>query len=174
MQDAAKNGTVVVDESSMLGLRDAYRLFSVAKEKNIKLVLLGDSRQHSSVAAGAVMRVLQQYGGITPYRITEIKRQKNKHHREAVELMFAGKTLEGFDILDKKLGWVQEIDDGERTLRGHGRGVCRRAQGRHEMERNPAALPDARRGEAGRRTLSGNCCGPRACSARKITSSRAG
>ena len=70
MQEAARGGTVVVDESSMLGLRDANQLFQVAKEKNIKLVLLGDSRQHSSVAAGAVMRVLQQYGGIAPHRIT--------------------------------------------------------------------------------------------------------
>ena len=48
MQTAAAGGTVVVDESSMLGLRDAYRLFSLAKEKNLELVLLGDSRQHSS------------------------------------------------------------------------------------------------------------------------------
>ena len=59
------------------------------------------------------MRLLQEYGGITPYRITEIKRQKNRHHRQAVELMFEGKTLEGFDILDKKLGWVQEIKDAD-------------------------------------------------------------
>ena len=66
MQVAARGGTVVVDESSMLGLRDAYRLFSIAKEKDIKLVFLGDSRQHSSVAAGAFMRLLQEYGGITP------------------------------------------------------------------------------------------------------------
>ena len=113
MQTAAAGGTVVVDESSMLGLRDAYRLFSLAKEKNLKLVLLGDSRQHSSVAAGAVMRVLQQYGGITPYRITQVKRQKNNDHREAVEKLFAGRTLEGFDLLDKKLGWVHEIADSE-------------------------------------------------------------
>jgi conjugative relaxase-like TrwC/TraI family protein len=117
MQEAARGGTVVVDESSMLGLRDAHRLFAVAKEKKIRLVLLGDSRQHSSVAAGAVMRVLQQYAGLTPYRITAIKRQKNRHHREAVKLMFEGKTLEGFDLLDKKLGWVHEITDAEQRYR---------------------------------------------------------
>ena len=113
MQDAARGGTVVVDEASMMGLRDAYRLFRIAKEKQVKLVLLGDSRQHSSVAAGAVMRTLQQYGGVTPLRITEIKRQKNRHHRDAVKLLFEGKTLEGFDILDKKLGWVHEVKDAD-------------------------------------------------------------
>src|SRR5207245_9988688 len=71
----------------------------------------------SSVAAGAFMRLLQQYGGITPYLITEIKRQKNSDHKAAVKLMFEGKTLEGFDRLDKKLGWVKEIAGAEERYR---------------------------------------------------------
>jgi conjugative relaxase-like TrwC/TraI family protein len=113
MQNAAKGGYVVVDEASMLGLRDTFRLFGIAKENNMKLVLMGDSRQHSSVSAGAVMRLLQEYGAVRAHRIANIKRQKNKHHKEAVALMFSGKTLQGFDILDKKLGWVKEIADSE-------------------------------------------------------------
>lgn len=113
MQGAAKGGCVVVDEASMLGLRDASRLFAIAKDKNLRLIFLGDSRQHSSVAAGAFMRLVQQFGGITPFRIAKIKRQKNEDHKAAVELMFAGKTLAGFDLLDEKLGWVQEIEDAE-------------------------------------------------------------
>ncbi len=109
MQAAAKGGYVVVDEASMLGLRDAHRLFSIAEEKNLKLVFLGDSRQHASVPAGAFMRVMQEYGGVKPYRIATIKRQKDEDHRAAVTLMFDGRTVEGFDLLDKKLGWVKEI-----------------------------------------------------------------
>jgi conjugative relaxase-like TrwC/TraI family protein len=115
MQEAAIGGTVVIDESSMLGLRDAYELSRLAKEKDIRLIYLGDSRQHSSVAAGAVMRTLKEYGGLTPLAITGIKRQTNRDHKEAVKLMFEGKTAEGFDLLDQKLGWVHEIaDDGQR------------------------------------------------------------
>lgn len=115
MQDAASGGTVVVDEASMLGLRDAYRLAAVAKEKHIRLIFLGDSRQHSSVAAGAVMQTLQRYGCMEPLRITRIKRQTDADHRKAVELLYEGRTLEGFDLLDKKLGWVHEIQsDTER------------------------------------------------------------
>ncbi len=109
MQAAAKGGYVVVDEASMLGLRDAHRLFSIAREKDVKLVFLGDSRQHASVPAGAFMRVMQEYGGVKPYRIATIKRQKNEDHRAAVTLMFEGRTVEGFDLLDKKLEWVKEI-----------------------------------------------------------------
>ena len=38
MQAAAGGGTVVVDEASMLGLREAHKLFSVARENNINWV----------------------------------------------------------------------------------------------------------------------------------------
>jgi conjugative relaxase-like TrwC/TraI family protein len=117
MQDAAGGGTVVVDEVSMLGLKDAYKLFQIAKEKEIRLILVGDSRQHSSVPAGAVMRTLQQYGGIEPYRITTIKRQENDDHKAAVKLLFDGRTAEGFDLLDRKLGWVYEVADAEDRYR---------------------------------------------------------
>src|SRR5262249_54273119 len=105
MQEAGEDGYVVVDEESMLGLRESDKLFRIARAENITLVFLGDPRQHSSVSAGAFMRTLQQYGGIAPIRITRIKRQKNEDHREAVGQLFAGRTLEAFDILDKKLGW---------------------------------------------------------------------
>ncbi len=134
----------------MLGLRDAYRLFQIAKEKNIKLMFLGDSRQHSSVAAGAFMRTAA--GVWRHHAATASPRSSGRRtgdHREAVELMFEGKTLEAFDMLDKKLGWVNEIEDAERTLPGHGGGIRRGAQGRHEVERDPAARPDACRGQAG-------------------------
>lgn len=99
----------------MLGLKDAHRLFAIAREKHIRLIFLGDSRQHSSVTAGAFMRTLRQYGGVEPIRITRVKRQENRHHKQAVDHFFAGRTLEGFDLLDKRLGWVHEIaDDRER------------------------------------------------------------
>jgi hypothetical protein len=115
MQDAATGGTVVLDEASFLGLKDAYRLFQIAKDKDISLVLLGDSRQHASVSAGggAVMRTLREYAHIEPIRITKVKRQLNEDHRQAVELLFAGQVLDAFDILDQKLGWVHEIKDDD-------------------------------------------------------------
>ena len=84
---------------------------------DLKLILLGDSRQHSSVPAGATMRLLKEYGGIAPYRISTIKRQLNDQHKASVKLMFEGKTAAGFDMLDKKLGWVKEIDDDAERYR---------------------------------------------------------
>jgi conjugative relaxase-like TrwC/TraI family protein len=113
MQQTALGGRVVVDEASMLGHRDAYRLFAAAKDGDMRLDLLGDSRQHGSVARGALMRVLQDYGGLQPFRLSSIKRQEGKGYRRAVELFAQGKADDGFDALDA-MGWVRELKDGER------------------------------------------------------------
>ncbi|AMV40245.1 MobF family relaxase [Planctomyces sp. SH-PL62] len=113
MQERAKDGRVVIDESSLLGHRDAYRLFGLAAEKNLKLNFVGDSRQHGSVARGSLLHVLTTYGGITPFTIATIKRQKGSHYRKAVEALAAGETVSGFDQLDR-LGWVKENREGDR------------------------------------------------------------
>ncbi len=42
----------------------------------MKLIFVGDPMQHGSVPRGALMRVLKDYGGIKPFRLTEILRQK--------------------------------------------------------------------------------------------------
>lgn len=116
MQKAAQGGRVVVDEVSMLSHKDAFRLFQTAKAGEMRLDLVGDSRQHGSVGAGAFMRVIQEYGGLTPFRIRTIKRQENADHKGAVGLMYAGQTAEGFDKIDA-LGWVKEISDEAQRYR---------------------------------------------------------
>ena len=113
MQEAAKGGRVVVDEASMLGHHDAFRLLQKAKADNLRLDFVGDSAQHGSVARGALMRVLQEHGGLTPFRLAEIKRQESGPYKAAVRLLSEGKTLEGFDKLDA-IGWVKEIREGDR------------------------------------------------------------
>ena len=105
MQAAAKGGRVVVDEISMMGHKDAYRLVKLAEKLDLKLML----RRRSDAARqrrprGALMRLLKDYGGIQPFRLTEILRQENaempatgRRQRQLSE----GKTLEGFDTLDR-------------------------------------------------------------------------
>jgi conjugative relaxase-like TrwC/TraI family protein len=112
MQKAAEGGRVVVDEVSMLGHQDAYTLFKLAEERDLSLVFLGDSRQHASVARGAFMRILQEYGGIQPFRLTGIKRQQDAEYLAAVQELSQGKPVEGFDRLKAK-GWVMEMGHQE-------------------------------------------------------------
>ena len=110
MQQAARGGRVVVDEASMLGHKDAHALFRLADELELSLVFLGDQRQHGSVSRGALMRILQQYGGIQPFRLMQIKRQQDTGYLAAVKDLAEGKPLEGFDALSRK-GWVCEVSD---------------------------------------------------------------
>ena len=109
MQQAAQGGRVVVDESSMLSHKDTVRLFRLADRLNLKLVLVGDPMQHGSVGRGATMRLLTQYGNVTPFRLTQILRQKDPAYLRAATLLSEGKPVEGFDAIDA-MGWVQEVE----------------------------------------------------------------
>jgi hypothetical protein len=120
MQQAAKGDTVVVDESSMMGHKDAVRLFTLADKLDLKLILVGDPMQHASVSRGALMRILKEYGGIKPFRLTEIMRQEPLDYRAAAKQLSEGDTLKGFDALDG-MGWVKEVvsdDDRYRQIAG--------------------------------------------------------
>ena len=128
MQVAARGGRVVIDETSMLGHKDAVRLFKLAEKLDLKPVFLGDPMQHGSVPRGSFLHVLKEYGHIRPFKLTRIMRQETPEYRAAAELLSEGRTLEGFDALDG-LGWVRELgDDAERVrqvaaeyLRSHGK-----------------------------------------------------
>lgn len=109
MQQDARGARIVVDETSMLGHQDAYRLFRLAKTNDCSLVFLGDHGQHGSVPRGALMRLLRQYGGIQPFRLREIKRQTHAGYLGAVRELSRGNPLEAFGRLDQ-LGWVHEMD----------------------------------------------------------------
>ena len=61
MQAAAFGGRVVIDESSMLGHKDAVKLFQVAEKYQLKLVFVGDPMQHGSVSRGTFMRTLKEH-----------------------------------------------------------------------------------------------------------------
>jgi conjugative relaxase-like TrwC/TraI family protein len=114
MQNAARGGRVVIDEIGMAGHADAFRLCKLAEKLDLKLILVGDPMQHGSVPRGATIRVLKEYGGIKPFRLTQIMRQEDTDYLAAAKLLSEGKAADGFDAIDRK-GWVKEIaGDAER------------------------------------------------------------
>jgi conjugative relaxase-like TrwC/TraI family protein len=113
MQARAKGGRVVVDEVSLMGHKDAFRLFTLAEKLDLKLILVGDEMQHGSVGRGALMRLLTQFGGVQPFKISEILRQKqadDARYLTAATELSEGNSGKGFDTLDA-MGWVREIFD---------------------------------------------------------------
>ncbi len=113
LQESVRNGVVWVDEAGLLGIKSMDSLFQVAAQLNARVVLSGDEKQHQAVERGSPFALLQNYGGLQPATIKEIRRQTGRY-KDAVSLLAAGQVLEGFDVLDIELGWVAEIDDLER------------------------------------------------------------
>jgi hypothetical protein len=112
MQEAAKGGLLWIDEASMLGAKTMVDLFAVAEQIEARILLTGDTRQHGSIARGAMLQLLERDAGVKPAHVKEIQRQSGKY-KAAIKALSEGKLSEGFARLDD-LGWIREVPDAER------------------------------------------------------------
>ena len=105
---------MVLDEAGAVGLDDMAKLFELAERKDCRVVLSGDTGQHSSVPRGDALRILEQYSGYRFSELTTIRRQKPDAFRQIVELAAAKQTDKAFAKL-LELGAVTEAltDDGK-------------------------------------------------------------
>lgn len=116
LQESARGGVIWIDEAGLLGLKTLDVVFQVAARLDARVVLSGDDRQHKSVDHGSPFTLLHRVAGLEPATVKEIRRQKGRY-KNAVELLSEGMTVEGFDVLDRELGWVHEIADDNRPSR---------------------------------------------------------
>lgn len=118
-----KDSVIWCDEAGLLDVRSMNGIFAIAKAQNARVVLSGDSRQHSSPRRGEAMRLLEKEAGLNVARVEQVQRQKGEYRR-AVELISLGhevidaKTgltgmVAGFDLLDRA-GKIKEISGEER------------------------------------------------------------
>lgn len=110
MKQSIQNQVLWVDEAGLLGTKDMLSLLKVTKEQNARLVLMGDTRQHSSVVRGDALRILNTVGGIQTSEVNQIKRQEDIHYREAVRDLARGQVRTGFEKL-YMMGSITEIDN---------------------------------------------------------------
>ena len=101
----------IVDEAGLLSAADAHALLKKAEVENARLLLVGDTRQLSSVGAGNPFKQLQE-NGIKTAQLTQGIRQKDKTMKESVDLIADGKHKEGLEILDKS-GKIFEVKNTE-------------------------------------------------------------
>jgi conjugative relaxase-like TrwC/TraI family protein len=97
---------VVLDEAGAVGIDDMKRLFDLAREARI--VLSGDTGQHTSVARGDALRILEQHSDFKSGQLTQIRRQRKAEYRKAVELAAQKNTNEAFAQLER-MGAVTEL-----------------------------------------------------------------
>jgi conjugative relaxase-like TrwC/TraI family protein len=127
-RELPEGAVIVVDEAGQIGGRQMLELIRLMKERNARLILSGDTRQHGAVEASDALLAIERHSGIRPIELHKIRRQdpelgRNKterayinQYRKAVEVAAAGKLSESFERLDK-MGAVVSCGLGEQADR---------------------------------------------------------
>lgn len=112
-RELAERAVVVVDEAGQIGGRQMLELIRLVRERNARLILSGDTRQHGAVEASDALLAIERHAGVKPVELHKIRRQdpslarddderkRIKQYRNAVESAAAGKLSESFERLDK-------------------------------------------------------------------------
>jgi conjugative relaxase-like TrwC/TraI family protein len=102
------HGAVVIcDEAGLQSNRQGEELLRLAKQHEMRVIFVGDVRQHVSVEAGDFLRVLETHSRLSRWEVSEIQRQQHAGYKSAVGLLSSGAARDGMAALDK-LGWVHE------------------------------------------------------------------
>ncbi len=124
--ELAESAVVVVDEAGQIGGQQMLDLLRLAKKRNARVVLSGDTRQHGAVEASDALLAIERHAGVRPVELHKIRRQdpalahdfeertRIKRYRKAVELAAAGKMSESFECLDR-MGAVVACGLGEQA-----------------------------------------------------------
>lgn len=113
LQVQVKDQVIWIDEAGLLGARAMNQVFEIAKKQNARVILSGDSRQHTGVERGDALRILEDQAGICSALVSEIKRQQG-HYKEAVEQLAEGNIQKGYETLER-IGAIKEIPDADRN-----------------------------------------------------------
>ena len=108
LQRAMRGRTLLVDEAGLVSVREMRDLCRLAARNGNRVLLVGDTKQHTSVEAGDALRCLQKYARVPVFRLTEIRRQQDPDYRKVVALLARGDAFGAFNQLNR-LGAVREV-----------------------------------------------------------------
>lgn len=107
LQGRLRGHLLLVDEAGLVSVRQMRDLFRLAQASGCRVLLVGDTKQHTSVEAGDAFRALQRYSGLPVARLTRIQRQADARHRTVVSLLAKGEAGAAFRLLDR-IGGIHE------------------------------------------------------------------
>lgn len=102
-----RGGVIIVDEAGIANTRQGAELCEIARRQGARVLLVGDTRQHSGVEAGDFLSVLERHSRLQTCELTDIRRQTRQSYRAAVKLMAQGHAHSGLKALDQQ-GWLHE------------------------------------------------------------------
>ncbi|PTX91855.1 conjugal transfer protein [Verrucomicrobia bacterium LW23] len=108
--------TLIVDESGLVSMRQMAALFRLSEENGNRILLVGDTKQHSSVEAGDALRAVLKYGEPLVATLTQIQRQKIESFRLAVKKFAEGDAIGGLKQFSE-MGAVHEIQSEEELMK---------------------------------------------------------
>jgi conjugative relaxase-like TrwC/TraI family protein len=101
------DAVVICDEAGLKSNRQGAELLHLAQLHRMRVLLVGDARQHVAVEAGDFLRVLETHSQLGRCEVSEIRRQQAAPaYKAAMMRMAAGDAKGGLKDLDA-LGWVQ-------------------------------------------------------------------
>ena len=86
------------------------KILDIATAQKARVILTGDTKQHTSVERGDALRTLQTEAGISSIQVSKIQRQKNEQYKQAVDFLGKSNIEKGFQKLEK-IGAIHEIED---------------------------------------------------------------
>ena len=106
-RDGLRNAVVICDEAGLKSNRQGAELLRLAHNYEMRVLLVGDVRQHVSVEAGDFLRVLEAHSKLGRCQVEKIHRQIPDDYRGAVTEMAAGNVRQGLERLDR-MDWIRE------------------------------------------------------------------
>jgi hypothetical protein len=98
---------IVLDEAGAVGLEDMKKVFDLARDRGARLILSGDTGQHSAVPRGDALRILEQHSRYSFGQLSTIRRQLRADYLEVVELAANQKPEDALQRLEQ-MGAVTE------------------------------------------------------------------
>jgi conjugative relaxase-like TrwC/TraI family protein len=92
---------IVLDEAGAVGIEDMAKLFDLAQSNRCRVVLSGDTGQHSAVPRGDALRLLEQHSRYSFGQLSTIRRQLRSDYLQVVELAANKKPEAAFERLQQ-------------------------------------------------------------------------
>ncbi len=100
-QPGLRGAVVICDEAGLKSNRQGAALLRMAERHDLRVILVGDVRQHVAVEAGDFLRVLETHSEIGRCEVGEIHRQIPQDYRAAITQMADGNVRTGLQALDR-------------------------------------------------------------------------
>jgi ATP-dependent exoDNAse (exonuclease V) alpha subunit len=98
---------VICDEAGLKSNRQGAELLRLAEKHDMRVLLVGDVRQHVAVEAGDFLRILEAHSKLGRCQVGQIHRQVPDDYRIAITEMAGGNVREGLERLDR-MNWIRE------------------------------------------------------------------